>query len=430
MKAKYLASFCIAAIVLTFIFSALGLMCGVAVNAFAFPAAIVAAGGLCLTPICGKLNFRDWSIAVATGLCAIVLFAGCAMLIDDFSFDGNFYHQEAMALLMQGWNPYDLTQLTDDHSLWANHYAIGMEITETAISLTFGRDIEAGKALNLIITLAAFAMVYGEVAKNQKRLMSCLIAVAVTGCPVLASQIFTYLDWALYAFLLILLIAIWQMGRGHYRAYALIAVLIVLYSVATKFNVFFYSCLMLAVAFVWHLVCRNPRAAWRLFYIGCFGVVAGLLLSYHPYLHNCIIGGHPFYPLMGEGAEDIMTGHTPDIYTGNRVVDFFISVCAITRPAVDVRSGGFGPVMILMLIISAWMLMPTLYKVGVGHVAGDIVMFRLSANLVGQIHSAIMAGALFGVGVCIPPWPISSYACGAPLHDAFHGGHFRILRAI
>ncbi len=41
-----------------------------------------------------------------------------------------------------------------------------------------------------------------------------------------------------------------------------------------------------------------------------------LLFGWSPYVLNFVRFGHPFYPLMGAGAADIMAGNTPEALTG------------------------------------------------------------------------------------------------------------------
>ncbi len=129
-----------------------------------------------------KVFLQTSGILISIIFLSIVL----ANIFYDISFDGQWYHQETIARLKQGWNPY-LKELSvpkkpgipDPRDAWClgphidptknangdepvlyikyvslNYFVKGVEITQTAIyALT--KKIETGKAINIICMLAS-----------------------------------------------------------------------------------------------------------------------------------------------------------------------------------------------------------------------------------------------------------------------------------
>lgn len=79
-------------------------------------------------------------------------------LYDDWSYDGNFYHQEIIVYLLDGWNPFYELSPSSNSSLWAKHYTKCLETVEACVASSIGL-IEAGKAVNYMIVLGSTALV-------------------------------------------------------------------------------------------------------------------------------------------------------------------------------------------------------------------------------------------------------------------------------
>jgi hypothetical protein len=118
------------------------------------------------------------------------------------------------------------------------------------------------------------------------------------------------------------------------------------------------------------------------------GLLAALAVGVHPYLTNWVKQGHPFYPLAGSGAVDILSGHVDvDFLRRNRIEKLGLSLLSASEPRMakvlapdekqfrlkwpfvvqlaelkafyrytDVRVGGFGPWMggsLLLVLVAA-----------------------------------------------------------------------------
>lgn len=347
------AAMLLSALFFTFVIAAATMTAGLPLPRITFPAAILLAGlcTRCFTPRSVGLKWVWISVAV---IAASVLLGWCAM---DFSSDGVYYHQHTVALLMDGWNPYRFNQLHSGNPLWVNCYAKAIETVAAAIGLT-SRSIESGKAVNIILTAGTASAVYaflGSFHPLWGRRRRLIAAAAIVCNPVVVAQMPTfYIDYAKYIYLLLTIILICRMASSPSVFYRLALGATVIAAIATKFNIFFEEGVWLVLATVWFLIRRNRTTALSLLLTGAVSLVVGLLLTGHPYLSNLLQHGHPLYPLMGEGAKDIMTTNTPEIFASSgRITNFFRSLLSPAVPTCDARIGGFGALMPLILACGA-----------------------------------------------------------------------------
>lgn len=345
------------AVCLTYVLSTLSLCMGLRVTPFQFPAALLASYAIAYSQLAdGRSRLRMTLIFLGVTVSAIIL----SGLIPDYSWDGNVYHQESVALLMEGWNPfYDLSSY-QDVQIWVAHYAKGIELAAAAVADTVGR-LDAGKAVNLLLVVspafllpAALPLAFPEM--SRRGAAWCGLAASLN--PIGIAQCFTYYnDFASYYCILLTILFIFLAVRTSSRLYWWSMAAVAVFAVGIKFTAFFEEGLMLLLAIIWFGVRRDKRACGRVFLISAVALMAGVLFAWHPYVTNCLIAGNPFWPLMGTGSEDIMTGNTPGIYSGHgRFVNFLISIFSISLPSNSERIGGFGPFMPILLIISIYIL--------------------------------------------------------------------------
>lgn len=327
-----------------------------------FPLAVVAAS---TTVYVLAQAHRDK--ALLSGFILTIAAVWLATLLDDMSSDGIIYHQEIIVHLLDGWNPFTTPVAGSpdpDLELLVAHYAKGVEIMASTVASFTGR-IESGKAINILMIvgtglIACFILV-SRLGFSRGRL-GAMLAMLVALNPVGMSQVLTYYNDFYSYYLILITLAVFLVSPDRFsvrQALALGAVIIVAASV--KFTAFFYVGMTVFGAMILYFATRRGRLAMA---VGLTALAWALLAvcatSYHPYVTNTLIAGHPCYPLMGEGAIDIMTGHTPEVcIRHNRFVNFLISILTPTRPAVAPTLGGFGPLCAPMLVYS-------LIVVGVG----------------------------------------------------------------
>ena len=286
-------------------------------------------------------------------------------VIPDSSGDGIRYHQEAVFQMIDGWNPFaDINPPVDDPGIkmLVVNYAMGLE-TAAAVVGRFTGSIDSGKLVNLLLIVGTWFVAYSFLRRRWpecRKTVCFFISTLVIANPVGLGQAFSYYnDFAVYYYIILTIIVFaYNPSRLTKTQIAALGGIIVI-SIATKFTAFFYEGLTILAVMVWYLLKSNHRLAWKIALYSFIAAVIGVLIfSYHPYVSNTIYCGHPFYPLMGEGAIDIMTGNTPPHYLeSNRFVNFFASLTSVVIPDLQAREGGFGlfmPVILVLGILLLW----------------------------------------------------------------------------
>lgn len=365
-------------VALSFILASAGMMAGQPVGPWVFPVAVVASwllsGYVLRIADAGRMcRFAGITAGVIGGSLLI------GYLTFDYSFDGPVYHQEIVSLLLDGWNPFSILFSTPENggeygeacgfspSLWALHYAKGIEIVQATVA-AFTGNLESAKSVNFIMAASATCAVYDFLRVRFSALgvrARLVITAAVMANPVVWAQILTfYIDFYKYIYLLLFIAGAVEMSSddGVRRRYAtlLLSVAVVM-SVATKFNFFFECGLWGVAALSLTFFSGHRHLCGRLAIVGSISFAVAILLTLHPYLTNFRIGGHPLYPLMGEGAVDIMSGITTEMFQGHgRVMNFFRALLIPSLSiSCDQRNGGFSPLMPLILLLTvvlAWRL--------------------------------------------------------------------------
>lgn len=335
----------------------LGFITHIPVGYMAFPTAFVL--GFAISSYHRVSLKKTGTLAILSVSCWIAAILFSIPLIDA-SYDGNAYHQEIIAAICRGWYPGGAEIEGVPLSIWTLHYAKGIEMAE-AVIVSFTGFLESGKAINLILGISVGFYTYGFLSNsfpNVKNLYRWLVALVVISNPVFISQALTYyIDYAKYfytLFTILILLQIAQRPKSTHLYVILFAVINM--SIATKFNSFFEEGVTIFAGLLWLFWHRRYSSAKKLITISAIAAIIGVFLfGYHPYITNYIIAGHPLFPLLGEGSVDIMTGNTPPEYLfSDRFTNFFRSLATFAYPTVDQRQGGFGILMLPMLVISLY----------------------------------------------------------------------------
>jgi hypothetical protein len=296
----------------------------------------------------------------------------------DVSWDGQVYHQPAVLALADGWNPLWQGPLSEDlrpDNLWINHYPKAAWIAQAILVRATG-SLEAAKGLQLLPLVAAALLVFaGLRARGVGPGTTTLATVLIAGNPVALSQSFTFYSDGLSASLITSLLALcwhWRRRPDPWLLVGMAATIAVLINL--KFTGLVYAVLLcagLALAAGSHLAFRRLAAVF-----GVSIAVSVLVLGFDPYITNILRNGHPFYPLMGRGAVDIINIQlAPEFHALARPTRLLVSLFADANehnvapvldwlPALgraelralgypDLRIGGFGPFFGLSAVAAA-----------------------------------------------------------------------------
>jgi hypothetical protein len=223
----------------------------------------------------------------------------------DFSWDGQWYHQTAIILIAQDWNPlsdpmrsFAGSQL---HSqLWLRHYAKGPWYAAATIFATTGR-IELGKCMQWLILMAAFlgtlAACLGE---GLRRSRAFGIAAVVAINPVAICELTTFLvDGVMASSLILTVVATVSALRQPRPAAIATAVAASIICINSKFTGLIYLCFLFAAVGLWCLF-EARRSLAQFAYSAVGTLVLGVCLwGYNPYITNTLHRHQPFYPILG-----------------------------------------------------------------------------------------------------------------------------------
>ena len=354
--------FLFAMIVLSYVLATLNFFAGTSIRAVFPVATLLSAMYIFFT----KGEFYDKCKAVAVSLLFVAASMALCAIMEDPSFDGNTYHQEEIALMLDGWNPVRDTPPAGT-SLWAVHYAKGIEIIAASVA-AFTGSIESGKSVNIILIAASFLLTYTFFRKNECMFSDrrcCVLSLAIIANPVGICQSLTfYVDYTKYYLLLLTFIAVASLCRRFSSKYCLLLSGSIILASAAKFNIFFEEGIAMAAMLLWLLIKRNFNTAVKIACVSLGAAIIGLFLAFHPYVTNYMSAGHPLYPLLGEGAVDIMTSNTPAVYAGHgRIVNFFISYFTPAWPTISGSVNGFGVMLIPLLLLSVYVFAKFRHKI-------------------------------------------------------------------
>lgn len=277
----------------------------------------------------------------AAGLAAAAaMFAVCFVVSGwfyDLSYDGQAYHQESILHLAGGWNPvYDgALSLPTGHGLWVNHYGRGGE-TAAAVLFKATGLIEHSKALNALMITASFLLSAAALhaLKPDKPFRWLAIAMLLALNPVSIYQVFSFYVDGLIASLLLCLLALGLlMVTRMSPVTAIVYTAGMIWTMNIKFTAIAYAGLVTIGVLAALYMSEQFAGVKRLLKFAAIGGIAGVLLfGYNPFVTNTLNNGHPFYPLAGEGAIDVVESFTPrNLETMNRAEQAVASYFAETR---------------------------------------------------------------------------------------------------
>lgn len=416
--------------VLPFAIQSLLLLVRIPLNPVVFPLCfILAAGNMLYQSKRFGLTIKS---SIGWLLLVLLLAMGAhlaAVSVYDFSYDGMWYHQDAVILLKEGWNPnthYLQLNETSFSDLYLNHYPKATWISQATYYCVFPGQLESGKVLNFYLLFAAFFMSLAVIRRllGKGWFISVVFALLIALNPVVVCQLFSfYVDGAIGSLLtcvvcLMLLLLAEKGNKAHLHIYLALAFA---FLVNIKFTSLIYACVLMVGYVVYSFFFRVAWLKQTIFYAGVF-VLGVLVLGYSTYVRNTVQNGHPFYPLMGKDnigekvAQVIMPANFLD---KNRFEKFNLATFAKpvwsrsplnSRPKplftmegmtdydvfkrADAEMSGFGPTYAEILLM----------------VAGGLIILLLFDRKTLAFHHLILYGTLIVSIVIMPEFWYARYA--------------------
>jgi hypothetical protein len=245
-----------------------------------------------------------WVGTAASSLMSVAAAIVLSGQLMDITWDGQWYHTEAIQRLTEGWNPLRESTPATAHPTSATYlglYTKGPWLAASAIYSLTG-NFEQGKAFNLVLMLASGLLAWSALRTlSVARLPALSLALLLALNPISVVQAFTfYVDGqlaALFTCLVALLVI-------YYRRPGAVALAGLALAGALSINVKLTGALYLAIiggcGVAWHLLMRrrggSALATWSV--IGC--LAGGVVLGYNPYvtqyLRAALGTGNPWHP--------------------------------------------------------------------------------------------------------------------------------------
>jgi hypothetical protein len=323
-------------------------------TSWATPAAFTAVAVFSL--LCFVL-FRDLQrkelilIAALTLLLVLVSAAGC-IFIKDTSFDGRWYHADAILALLRGIDPlYQQIPSPSGHPLYSNHYPKATWYFAALTIHTF-HEYQLGKLYNPLLILASTCYAFVFFGRfGMRGSYRWLLTPVVLLSPVPVSQLTTYYaDGAFGSLMTIVIMAIIALLVRPNRLDRILLVLSTSLLVALKFTGLVYVAIAACILIAGTLALKrgnNLEDRRREFLMDLAAVSAAiclevLVLGYDPYVTNLKEGHHLFYPLMGKGKVDFVAENTPPQLLAHPYNRFSAVLPIILPRAADNQRGWTG----------------------------------------------------------------------------------------
>ena len=270
--------------------------------------------------VCDRKLF--WGGVINTAL--LCAFAFVCRYFFDWSYDGMYYHKEAVIILKEGWNPLRQTALEcsvfasyPDMSLWLENYPKGLWIFSAAIySLT--NHLETAKAVNILFMSAVFCTAYDvmHTVFGFKKKKSRLIAILFAINPVFLSQCLTFYNDQIVGELFIIALLLCLKLYNDCATHATYAAIFVITAISPLIK--FTAPALLAIVYIYFgILCtvKHKRdIIWMkkpvVIIVSAF--LAGVFVfGFDPYSEHVMNHQHIIHPVMGKDKYDIMNTNPP-----------------------------------------------------------------------------------------------------------------------
>ncbi len=321
------AALIILSISLTFLFSSIELAFKIPIQLVTIPIAYIVSN-LIVYYFVGKKNLLN------SNLISITTIFICFYLISktyDVSWDGQWYHQDAILKLSENWNPfyatYDVQKSISESDIWIHHYPHASWIVQASI-LKLSGSIQATKVLTLLLSITCFGIAYFVLSTKHhfSKIICTIFALCIALNPIAYSQFFSfYVDGQSAMGISIYLLFLYYLLDKPSIYISLLLASVFVYTVNIKFTNLVYLSIFNFMFFTWYLI-KHPTLRLKTFVgFSLLYILAVFVIGYSSYTRNTLEKGHPFYPLMGENNVGEIVGNihkSANFFDQNRFENF------------------------------------------------------------------------------------------------------------
>lgn len=246
------------------------------------------------------------------------IFCFVKVLFYDYSFDGQMYHQEAVILLKEGWNPIlNPLQHLENTVYGISFYPKAIWYLESFIFRVTGQ-LEASKVFDLI--LASIVFIKGLITLKKTKLSNTYIItilILFVTSPIAIAQFFSfYIDSIVYYLVLTLIFIGYDLSNKKTFDLNNILQFILISSILanTKFTGIYFS-LLFSGGILLYSFLTHALTLIHVFKTGFVIIGITLLIGINPYLTNSINYNNPVYPMI--------TGTNQYNIIGSQMSDYF-----------------------------------------------------------------------------------------------------------
>lgn len=261
-----------------------------------------------------RFNIKNVFAILIVWIVILLLFS-YYRIFNECTYDGAYYHGDAIVNMLNGWNPFleaDMHKVTGV-TVWADYYPKATWIFGANLIKLFN-NLSAGMIINLLVS-AALA-VYGGIFTYEwkhKKILSIIVAIVLFLNPIAIEQTHTYYVDAVLGNLTIILLMLCAKVMRKYSVWNnLLIVCVSVFMINIKFTGFGFAGIINLVTWL-YLLFNNRKSFIKYTISGVIMVViAVVVIGFSPYFINIMKSRHIFYPIVGENAEDVITYLIPE----------------------------------------------------------------------------------------------------------------------
>ncbi|MFN5704890.1 MAG: hypothetical protein ACK45U_03455, partial [bacterium] len=254
-------------------------------------------------------DFKNKEYLLGTILFYFILFITYNISVNtyDVSWDGQWYHQDAIIKLYNAWNPMHSASISNysviDSEMWIQHYPQASWYLQASI-LDLTEKIQSTKLINLILMFSVLILSYytfSQILNFKSRIASLLSSICIVLNPVACYQMNSfYVDGQSAMLLTIYILLLIQLVKYKSTFLYILLAGTFIYVCNIKFTNLVYISLITFIYYLLDLI-KTKKINYKLsIYFSIIYLITIFYVGYGSYGRNIIEKGHPFYPLMGK----------------------------------------------------------------------------------------------------------------------------------